>query len=172
MRNKLLVSLFLAAFCTNLQANYAFSDELISDMKDVFHLPKKLFIHDEAIELKESEKESAITNKKTNINRDVNVSLSDFIKSYPYGYSETLLSTLATIADLKVIELDSYNSAKGEIKAKLVNGKRLYIVIFPSNDKLTYVRVTPADGVYDIPDKFLDNFFRNLNLELIKTKNS
>ena len=97
------------------------------------------------------------------------VSLSNFIKGYNYSYSDTYVATLAALTSSNV-ELISYNSSKGTIKAKLSGGKMLYIVLIYSQPKSTQVRITPADGVYDLPDTLIEQIFGNIKLELAENK--
>lgn len=109
-----------------------------------------------------------ITNQKETMeNSTVNISLSDCIKQYRYQYLDTFISTLAALSNSR-INIDSYNTSKGEIKAKLSNGKGVYILINAPQSNATQVRITPADGIYDIPKETINKIFENIKVELVK----
>ena len=109
-----------------------------------------------------------ITDKKET-GTTVNISLSDCIKQYRYQYLDTFISTLAALSNSK-INITSYNTSKGEIKAKLSNGKGLYILVNAPQSNMTQVRITPADGIYDIPAETISKLFEDIRIELIKYK--
>jgi hypothetical protein len=96
-----------------------------------------------------------------------NTSLSDHIRQYNYQYLDTFISVLAVLSRSKVA-IDSYNTSKGEIKAKLGNGKEVYILVVSPQIDLTQVRITPSDGVYNIPLDMLNRVFENIKVELTK----
>ncbi|EKE04577.1 MAG: hypothetical protein ACD_20C00047G0007 [uncultured bacterium] len=109
-----------------------------------------------------------ITDKKET-GTTVNISLSDCIKQYRYQYLDTFISTLAALSNSK-INITSYNTSKGEIKAKLGNGKGLYILVNAPQSNMTQVRITPADGIYDIPAETISKLFEDIRIELNKYK--
>ena len=107
------------------------------------------------------------TNQKATSNAaciDPIISLSNFIKNFNASYSSTFVATLYSLAESKV-EIISFNSLEGKIYAKLYK-KDLYVLVNPINNKTTSVRITPADGVYNIPDTLIKVFFSNLINEL------
>lgn len=101
------------------------------------------------------------------INNSENISLSDHIKQYNYKYLDTFISTIAVLSNSK-ITITTYNTSKGEIKARLSNNKELFILVTSLQDNLTQVRITPADGIYDIPVDNIKRILNNIKLELSK----
>jgi len=93
------------------------------------------------------------------------ISLTDFVRSFNASYSNTFVATLYALSEAK-IEVLSFNSLEGKIYARLYRAKDLYVLIQPFNSKVTLVRITPADGVYNIPDTLVKEFFNNLKIEL------
>ncbi|MFH0702679.1 MAG: hypothetical protein V2B14_03975 [bacterium] len=95
------------------------------------------------------------------------ISLSDFVRSYHYIYLDTFVSTLAVLASLDIAVI-SYDSSKGEIKARLNNGKDIFILVISYDEKITYIRITPINGDYNIPVEIVKNILDNVKLELTK----
>lgn len=87
------------------------------------------------------------------------VSLTNLIKNYNYDYASTFKLTLNTLPQFNIIPLDC-DSSKGQIRAKLAStGKELFILLLPSNQNLTNVRITPADGNYNLPTGLVNQIF-------------
>lgn len=93
------------------------------------------------------------------------LSFSDFVKEYDYPYQETFIACLAALPSSN-ITVTSYNSTKGEIKAKLKGAKELYITVLQTSTAKAMIRVTPTDGSYNIPVDTVKEFFKNINFEL------
>lgn len=93
------------------------------------------------------------------------VSLTNLIKNYDYDYASTFKSTLNTLFQSD-ITLVAYDSNSGQIKARLKSGRELFILLLPSQDKLTHVRITPADGRYDLPMDIVNGIFKGIGRSL------
>ncbi len=93
--------------------------------------------------------------------------LLDHLKAYDASYMEVYVNTIATLTDLDT-KILSFNSEKGHINARISGDKEVFIIILPVNQKLTYIRVTPANGEYDLSQKFLSNFFTKIQSKLKK----
>ena len=98
------------------------------------------------------------------------LSLTDLIRHFDYEYSKTLGSTMATLAQFDIKPL-CYDSSKGQIRAKLNSGKEIFILLLPSQEKLTHVRITPADGNYDLSKGLIKDIFKNINRNLYSNVN-
>lgn len=95
-----------------------------------------------------------------------NVSLTNLIKNYEYDYSSTFKLTLDTLVQFNVIPIDC-DSAKGQIRARLASsGREIFILLLPSSQKLTHVRITPADGNYNLPLGFVNQIFDAIDKNL------
>lgn len=94
-------------------------------------------------------------------------SLTNHIREYKYRYLDTFIATLAVLSNSK-LNITSYNTAKGEILASTITGKELYILVVSPQNNLTQVRITPADGVYDIPADTVKKLLDSIKLELTK----
>ncbi|OGI01162.1 MAG: hypothetical protein A2Y25_09020 [Candidatus Melainabacteria bacterium GWF2_37_15] len=95
-----------------------------------------------------------------------NVSLINFIRNYEYDYKRTFSSTLNTLVQLNITPVD-YDSGRGQIRARLSSGKELFIFLLPSQEKLTHVRITPADGRYNVPPEMINELFQGIGKNLI-----
>jgi len=100
---------------------------------------------------------------KPNILNKVNnaSSLTNLIKNYDCDYSGTLKSTIIALSTMG-IATSSYNTEKGQILATLPSGKELFILVVPFNNNSTYVRITPADGNYNLPMATINTIFSNI----------
>ncbi|HSA07662.1 MAG TPA: hypothetical protein P5556_10850 [Candidatus Gastranaerophilales bacterium] len=94
-----------------------------------------------------------------------NISLTDLIQNFNDSYSKTLESTMTTLAQFNIEPL-FYDSSKGQIKAKLISGKEIFILLLPSREKLTHVRITPADGRYNLSKELVSEIFINIQRNL------
>jgi len=93
------------------------------------------------------------------------ISLAELIENFNYEYHKTLRSTMATLTQLKIKPM-SYDSSKGQIRAELNSGKEIFILLLPSQEKLTHVRITPADGRYNISRELVSDIFRDIKRNL------
>lgn len=94
------------------------------------------------------------------------ISLSDYIKYYSYSYADTFTSALSALSTNN-IAISSFNSSKGQVKAKVYN-KELFILVAAVKNNETLVRITPTDGIYNISPDIVNNIFQNIKLELTK----
>lgn len=95
-------------------------------------------------------------------------SLTNYIKSYNNPYSNVFIATLAVLSN--PVAVTSFDSSKGEIKARLKNGKELFILVASFQNNLTKVRITPADGIYDISLETVNKIFDDIKFELTQRK--
>lgn len=103
--------------------------------------------------------------KKQALTPATNISLGCLVKNFEYDYENTFNSTLSTLLQLNIIPVD-FDSTRGQIRARLKSGKELFIFLLPSKAKMTHVRITPANGRYDIPTGLIDNIFKTLGQSL------
>lgn len=90
------------------------------------------------------------------------ISLTDLIRNYKYDYFRTLISTLVSLEELNLGQIH-FDSSKGQIIASHASGKDIFILLLPSQDNLTYVRITPADGQYSINRELVNNIFSRID---------
>jgi hypothetical protein len=90
------------------------------------------------------------------------ISLTELIRNYKYDYLRTLVSTLVSLEELNLGQI-YFDSSKGQIIASPDNGKAIFILLLPSQDNLTYVRITPADGQYSINRELVNNIFSRID---------
>ncbi len=91
--------------------------------------------------------------------------LLDHLKAFDASYMEVYINTIAVLSDLDTNIL-SFNSEKGHIVARLSEEKEVFIIILPVNQKLTYIRVTPSNGEYDLSQDFVNSFFAQIQSKL------
>ncbi len=125
-----------------------------------------------AVSVKQEQQPENVKTTSYNISAPVktDISLTDLIKNFNYSYPKTFRSTMTTLMQFNIKPV-SYDSSKGEIKAKLDSGKEIFILLLPSQKKLTYVRITPADGRYDISKELVSQIFKNLERNLYSDVN-
>ncbi|OGI19762.1 MAG: hypothetical protein A2287_01705 [Candidatus Melainabacteria bacterium RIFOXYA12_FULL_32_12] len=152
-KNFIILNLALSLIIVNFQFNQSFAAENLNQAPNISPLTNQKTILPNS---KNDEKSNT-----------ANISLLDCIKQYRYQYLDTFICTLAALSNAK-IAVTSYNTSKGEIKAKLNDGKGLYILVVSTQSNMTQVRITPADGVYDIPTATTNKLFEGIRLELIK----
>ena len=64
------------------------------------------------------------------------------------------------------MELVSFDSKSGRIFANYRHMKPIYITVSQYNSENIIVKITPADGVYDIPANITDKIFSDLSKSL------
>ena len=111
-----------------------------------------------------------ITSYNSSTSVETDISLTELIKNFNYSYPKTFRSTLTTLMQFNIKPV-SYDSSKGEIKAKLATGKEIFILLLPSQEKLTHVRITPADGRYDISRELISQIFQTIERNLYSDVN-
>lgn len=141
-----------------------------------FILPNSFSLEEQAmpdIKINEKEKKPVkVRNHKYNPEKTVktDVSLTKFVKNYKYNYSQTLNSTIIALTEFNIEPL-CYDSSRGHIKARLNTGKELFIMLLPSTEKMTHVRITPADGQYNISMDLIGDIFTNIERNLYSSVN-
>ncbi len=122
-----------------------------------YMLPKSFSIKNtELTPVEEKKPETPVT---------VDISLISLIRNFEYDYASTFKSTLSTLLQFNIIPVD-YDSARGWIKARSESGRELFILLLPSREKLTHVRITPADGRYDISAELVNDIFKAIERSL------
>ena len=129
-----------------------------------FMLPKSFSIIENDLPVLETEASQAQQQNTANY-AATDISLIDFIRNFNYGYSKTFRLTMATLTQFDITPL-FYDSSKGQIRAKFKSGKEIFILLLPSQEKLTHVRITPADGHYDFSKDLISNIFKNIDRNL------
>ena len=113
-----------------------------------------------------------IASKKNNTSNSLksinSVSLTNLIKNYNFSYANTIKSTVTSLSEMQIIPV-SYNTEKGQIIAKLASGKELFILIIPYKENYTCVRITPADGNYNLPMTTINEIFLTISNNLQST---
>jgi len=99
--------------------------------------------------------------KPVTVNKSNNLSLTNLIKNYDCDYADTLKSTIISLSTMG-ITTSSYNTDKGQISAFLPSGKEIFILVVPFDNNSTYVRITPADGTYNLPMTTINTIFSNI----------
>ncbi len=148
-----------------------------------FILPQSFSIdQSELPQLEQSQSEQKVSSEKTEPAKTVfdsirktpqqpvkpvitDVSLTELVKNFSYDYSKTLRSTMQTLTQFNIKPL-CYDSSKGQIRAELNTGKELFILLLPSRQELTHVRITPADGNYNISRELVNDIFKNIERNL------
>jgi len=93
------------------------------------------------------------------------ISLANLVKSFEYDYASTFKSALNTLLLFDIVPCE-YDSTRGQIKARLASGRELFVLVLPSDEKMTHIRITPADGRYDISVELVNNIFRAIGRNL------
>ena len=79
---------------------------------------------------------------------------------------DKVYSHLLGIIDASDLEVISYDSATGRIFANYKKEKPIYITVSKYNSASVMVKITPADGVYNIPASVTDKIFTGLEKSL------
>jgi len=90
------------------------------------------------------------------------ISLTELIRNYKYDYFRTLVSILVSLEELNLGQI-YFDSSKGQIFVSPANGKDIFILLLPSQDNLTSVRITPADGQYNINREMVNSIFSRID---------
>lgn len=93
-------------------------------------------------------------------------SLQYLVKSYAYSYANTLNATIISLSQTGITPV-SCNTSKGQIIARLDSGKEIFILLVPYSEKLTSIRITPADGIYNLPMAIINQIFTAIEDNLI-----
>ena len=105
--------------------------------------------------------------KKGAILPDDNVSqtITSIVQYFDIPYDK-VFSHLVGIVDNSELELASYDTKSGRIFANYNSQKPIYITVSQYNKENVMVKITPADGVYDIPASITDKIFDELKRSL------
>ncbi len=98
-------------------------------------------------------------------NENQNQTLSDVSQYFNAPYDK-VFSHLLSIADSSDLEVVSYDSRSGRIYANYRHEKPVYITVSQYNRTNVLVKITPADGVYDLPQSVTGRIFAELNRSL------
>lgn len=98
---------------------------------------------------------------------NVNTSVSRHINYYQGSYDKVFMATVSTI-EKSDINLVSFDSESGRIFCNYKGQKPMFVSVSEYNDKTVMVKVTPADGVYNLPSGEINRIFGNINTALEK----
>ena len=95
-------------------------------------------------------------------NDNVNQTVSSVAQYFNAPYDKVFAHLLG-IVDNSELEVVSYDSESGRIFANYNHEKPVYITVSKYNSANVLVKVTPADGIYDIPATVTNKIFDELN---------
>ena len=98
-------------------------------------------------------------------NDNVSQSITNVIQYFNYPYDK-VFSHLLGVLENSELELVSYDSQKGRIFSNYKGEKPIYITVSQYNSSNVMVKITPADGIYNIPAGVTDKIFAELNRSL------
>ena len=99
-------------------------------------------------------------------NENVNQSVTSSYQYFTAPYDK-VFAHLVGIVDNTELEVVSYDSASGRIFANYKNAKPVYITVSQHNSSTILVKITPADGIYDLPTNLISKIFTELNNSLV-----
>lgn len=94
-----------------------------------------------------------------------NQNLSEVSQYFNAPYDK-VFSHLVSIVDGSELEIVSYDTKSGRIFANYRHEKPVYITVSQFNATNVLVKITPADGVYDLPASLTGRIFGELNRSL------
>lgn len=89
-----------------------------------------------------------------------------YVSQYFKAPYDKVFSHLVSIVDNSELEIISFDSSSGRIFANYKKEKPLYITVSKYNQTNVLVKITPADGVYDLPPTISSKIFAELNRSL------
>lgn len=98
-------------------------------------------------------------------NDNVSQTITNVVQYFDAAYDK-VFSHLLGIVDNSDFELVSYDTESGRIFVNYKNQKPIYITVSQYNSENVLVKITPADGVYDIPASMTDQIFDELKRSL------
>lgn len=98
-------------------------------------------------------------------NDNVSQTITNVVQYFDVAYDK-VFSHLLGIVDNSDFELVSYDTESGRIFVNYKNQKPIYITVSQYNSENVLVKITPADGVYDIPASMTDQIFDELKRSL------
>ena len=93
------------------------------------------------------------------------VSVLNYMRYFHSTYQRVFTSLLG-ILDKSEFTVASYDSGSGKFFCNYQGKKPVYITVTEANISSVVVKITPADGVYDIPAGAVTNIFDELNTSL------
>ncbi len=96
---------------------------------------------------------------------NVNKSITSVVQYFNSPYDK-VFSHLLGVVNASDFELVSYDSEKGRIFANYKSEKPIYITVSRYNSTNVMVKITPADGIYDLPATVTNKIFSDLNRSL------
>ncbi|MDD3594141.1 MAG: hypothetical protein PHX18_05900 [Candidatus Gastranaerophilales bacterium] len=102
-------------------------------------------------------------------NDNINSSLTQYINYYQGGYDNVFMAVVSTI-EKSDINLVSFDSQSGRIFCNYKGQKPMFVSVSEYNDKTVMVKVTPADGIYNIPSAEINKIFGGINTTLAKQR--
>ncbi|MCQ2957387.1 MAG: DUF3568 domain-containing protein [Candidatus Gastranaerophilales bacterium] len=96
---------------------------------------------------------------------NVNRTITSVVQYFPYSYDK-VFSHLLGIVEASELEVVSYDSNTGKIFANYKKEKPIYITVSKYNNMSVMVKITPADGIYNIPGTVTDKIYSDLNKSL------
>ena len=96
---------------------------------------------------------------------NVNRTITSLVQYFPYSYDK-VFSHLLGVVDASELEVTSYDSTSGRIFANYKKEKPIYITVSKYNNASVMVKITPADGIYNIPASVTDKIFSGLSKSL------
>lgn len=96
---------------------------------------------------------------------NVNQTITNVVQYFNAPYDK-VFSHIIGIVDNSDLELVSYDTKTGRIFSNYQNEKPVYITVSQYNTDNVMVKITPADGIYNIPVSVIDKIFADLNRSL------
>lgn len=79
---------------------------------------------------------------------------------------DKVFSHVIGILDENGFEIISFDTKSGRIFANYKNEKPIYVTVSQYNDENVLIKITPADGIYNIPARVTNSVFNDLNKSL------
>ena len=98
-------------------------------------------------------------------NENQQQTLSDVSQYFNAPYDK-VFSHLISIVDNSELEIVSYDTKSGRIFANYKHEKPVYITVSQYNSTNVLVKITPADGIYDLPESLPSRIFGELHRSL------
>ena len=99
-------------------------------------------------------------------NENQNQSFTDVSQYFNAPYDK-VFSHLVSIVDNSELEIVSYDTKSGRIYANYRHEKPVYITVSQYNSTNVLVKITPADGIYDLPTGLCGRIFGELQRSLM-----
>jgi len=80
-------------------------------------------------------------------------------------YEEAFIHTVASLPGAG-FQVNEYDTSEGRIFCKHSNGKDMFVLVVPIDEKQTLVRITPIDGVYNFSHTLVTSVINGINKQL------